>query len=124
MTSRARRLSAWAAILAMALQALWPLLAQAKPRSVTLVPVCTVGGVTHYFELKNGETPLEKRSASHHEHCAFCSLHDARVVALPSAPHPLVVAGDAAVAPFYFAAAQETPQRHPPARPRAPPSAA
>lgn len=38
------RIASWLAALAMALNALWPLIAQAKPRSVTLVPVCTVQG--------------------------------------------------------------------------------
>jgi hypothetical protein len=108
----------------MALQAVWPLIAQAKPRSVTLVPVCTVGGVTHYFEVKAGDTPLEKRSTSQHEHCAFCSFHDARAAALPNAPCPLLLAGDAAAAPSDFLPLQELPQRHPSARPRAPPPAA
>jgi len=124
MRARSRSFAAWAALLAIALQALWPLLAQAKPDSVTLVPVCTVGGVTHYFELKGGDTPLEKRSASQHEHCAFCCFHDARAAALPSAPATLFVPGDAAVAPPDFLAAQESSQRHPPARPRAPPPSA
>jgi hypothetical protein len=110
--------------MAMALHALWPLIAQAKPSSVTLLPVCTVGGVTHYFELKGGDTPLEKRSASQHDHCAFCSFHDGRAAALPSAPWLLVVTGDAAGAPSYFPPAQELPQRHPLARPRAPPPTA
>jgi len=50
----------------MALQALWPLIAQAKP--ATLVPVCTVGGVTHYVEVPTGGTPAD----SQHEHCSFC----------------------------------------------------
>jgi hypothetical protein len=61
-----RKLASWLAILAMALQALWPLLAQAKP--ATLVPVCTVGGVTHYVEVPGAPAPAD----SQHEHCSFC----------------------------------------------------
>jgi hypothetical protein len=61
-----KKLTSWLAILAMALQALWPLIAQAKP--ATLVPVCTVGGTTHYVEIPGGTTPVD----SQHEHCAFC----------------------------------------------------
>jgi hypothetical protein len=79
------RSAAWLAALAMALQALWPLIAQAKPRSSTLVPICTVDGVTHYFELRKGDTPLEKRTTAQHDHCAFCSLGG--VAVLPSVPH-------------------------------------
>jgi len=61
-----RKLAGWLAILAMALNALWPLIAQAKP--VNLVPVCTVGGVTHYVEVPGAPAPAD----SQHEHCAFC----------------------------------------------------
>jgi hypothetical protein len=71
---RARSFASWLAILAMALNALWPLLSQAKPRSVTLVPLCTVGGETHYLELPAGKSPLEQRSAAHGEHCSYCTL--------------------------------------------------
>jgi len=66
-----RRLGTWLAIVAIALQAAWPLLAAAKPRSVALVPLCTVDGVTHYLEVPTGKTPLD---SVHHEHCAFCFL--------------------------------------------------
>ena len=107
----------------MALQALWPLLAQAKPRSVTLVPICTVDGVTHYFELKNGDTPLDRQSASHHEHCAFCSFDNGRTAAaLPSAPVFSLpsFASDAPAERQVVSVA--LPHCHPPARPRAPPA--
>ena len=124
MNRPSHRWAAWVAAVAMALHALWPLIAQAKPGSAALVPVCTEGGVTHYFELKTADTPLEKRSASHHEHCAFCSFNDARDTALPNAPRLPVVPREAAVAPLYFPSAQQAPQRHPPARPRAPPAVA
>ena len=50
----------------MALQALWPLIAQARP--ATLVPVCTVGGVTHYVEVPVGGSPAD----AHDEHCSLC----------------------------------------------------
>jgi hypothetical protein len=86
MTHR-RRLAPWLALFAMALSTLWPLLAQAKPRSVTLVPLCTVGGETHYLELPAGKTPLEQKSSAQGEHCSYCALS-----ALPSAP--LVHASD------------------------------
>jgi Protein of unknown function (DUF2946) len=66
-----RKPGIWLAILAMALQATWPLLANAKPRSVALVPLCTVDGVTHYLELATGKTPLED-SLAHSEHCPLC----------------------------------------------------
>jgi hypothetical protein len=76
------RFVSWIAVLAMALNALWPLIAQAKPRSVTLVPVCTVQGVTHYIELPGGKSPLEQKSSAQHEHCSFCAFGGERA-ALP-----------------------------------------
>jgi hypothetical protein len=66
-----RKLGAWLGIVALALQVAWPLLAVAKPRSVVLVPLCTVDGTTHYLELPTGKAPLE-RSSAHREHCPAC----------------------------------------------------
>ena len=71
-----RKTASWLAILAMALNALWPLIAQAKPS--LLVPVCTVAGVTHYIEIPGGTTPVD----SQHEHCTFCFAG----AALPATP--------------------------------------
>ena len=106
----------------MALQALWPLLAQARPRSVTLVPICTVDGVTHYFELKNGDTPLDRQSASHHEHCAYCSFDNGRTVGLPTAPVFFLPSFTSDAPAERCIVPVALPLRHPPARPRAPPA--
>src|SRR3981081_2281638 len=80
---RPNRIAIWLAVLAMALNTLWPLLAQAKPRSVTLAPVCTVQGVTHYVELPGGHSPLEQKSSAQHEHCSYCSFGGERVALAP-----------------------------------------
>jgi hypothetical protein len=69
-----RRLGNWLAILAITLNAAWPLIASAKPKSVHLVPLCTVEGVTHYVEVPGGTTPLDQSANTHHDHCAFCFL--------------------------------------------------
>ena len=69
-----RRLGHWLAVLAITLNAAWPLLANARPKSVHLVPLCTVEGITHYVEVPGGTTPLDKSADSHHEHCSFCFL--------------------------------------------------
>jgi hypothetical protein len=71
-----RRSAAFAAAAAIALQTLWPLLAQARPADPTLqVPLCSVDGVTHSVEIKIGKTtPLDERTASHGEHCKLCVL--------------------------------------------------
>jgi hypothetical protein len=78
-------MAAWLAILAMSLNALWPLIAQAKPSAVTLVPVCTVGGETHYVEVETGKPGAD---AVHLEHCQLCPLG---VAALPSGSDGLVL---------------------------------
>ena len=113
---RARSVASWLAILAMALNALWPLLSQAKPRSVTLVPVCTVGGETHYLELPAGKTPLEQKTGTQGEHCSYCTLSalPAPLVFSSSEKHasarPVSVHADLAEAPAFLSG-----------RPRAPP---
>ena len=77
-----RKPVAWFAALAMVLQALWPLLAHARPAEAPiLVQLCTIDSVTHYIELKTGkQTPLEQRSASHGEHCKLCVFEGAKDV--------------------------------------------
>jgi Protein of unknown function (DUF2946) len=77
-----RRSAALAATAAIALQAFWPLLAQARPRDATLpVVLCSVDGATHGREIGIGKsTPLEERSASHGEHCKLCVFGDGKTV--------------------------------------------
>jgi len=87
-----RRLGHWLAIVAIALHAAWPLLANARPKSVHLVPLCTVDGVTHYTELPGGKSPLDESANTHREHCSFCFLGTVGVlpahVAAPVAASP------------------------------------
>jgi len=122
MTRGVRRLALFLATLAIGLQALWPLLAQAKPRSAIQVPVCTVEGVTHYIELPAGETPLEQRSSTNHEHCGFCTLTADRVAPAQSGS-VLVFSKSRAVRPAAFLAASVEHPSYFSARPRAPPFA-
>jgi hypothetical protein len=81
-----RRFSALAAVFAVSLQALWPLLSHARPKDFALLtPLCTVDGITHYLEIKTGKTtPLEQRSAQHGEHCKLCVFGDDKAVAVSS----------------------------------------
>ena len=89
---------AWLAALAIALHAFWPLIANAQPKSVALVPVCTVEGVTHYLEIPGGKSPLDESSSAHHEHCSFCFLGER--LALPGHSHvPPVESAAASAAP-------------------------
>ena len=118
------RIAALLAMFAMALSALWPLISQAKPRVPgAQVPVCTIEGITHYIELPATDTPVEKRSAAHHDHCKMCVFGAERLAALPAATAPLEPGtGREAVQPS-FQAAKSLSSFHPPAQPRAPPAA-
>jgi len=82
-------------MLAVLLNALWPLLAHAKPAGSLTVPVCTVGGETHYIEIERGDSPLDQRSKAQHDHCKLCVFGAERVTALPS--QQAVLALDAAI---------------------------
>ena len=119
------RTAALLAIFAVALQALWPLLAQAKPNVPgERVPVCTIEGITHYVELPAVDTPVEKRSAAHHEHCKMC-VFGAEKLAIAVSPGPQAAFAAAVVdAPRTAIAAQFSPSGFErPALPRAPPLA-
>jgi hypothetical protein len=114
MSAVKRPVAAWLAIVALALHALWPLIAQAKPRSVTLVPICTVAGETHYLQLETG-----KGDPPHEEHCQLCpmgsvALHAAAEVLLAAVNSSQEISGEEA------GSAEKRFISH--ARPRAPPS--
>jgi hypothetical protein len=116
-----RRFAALAAVCAIALQALWPLVAQAKPRAPgERVPICTIAGITHYLELPEVKTPLEQRSSSHSEHCQLCAFEPERGVLQAEAPVPSVVEELSQARPSQAAAEFDSPQQAP-AQPRAPP---
>ena len=118
------RTAALLAIFAVALQALWPLLAQAKPTVPgERVPVCTIEGITHYVELPAVDTPVEKRSAAHHEHCKMCLFGAEKLAVLPVASPlvALVTGRERAVDPISPVPASHSFPK--PALPRAPPIA-
>jgi hypothetical protein len=118
---RPNRIATWLAVLAMALNALWPLIAQAKPSSVILVPVCTVQGVTHYIELPGGHSPLEQKSSAQHEHCSYCSFGGERA-ALPPLLRSIISTTVAEAPPSHVDATELRSERSSNARPRAPPA--
>jgi hypothetical protein len=73
-----------AALLAVFLNALWPLIVHAKPANAPLlVPVCSVEGTTHYVEVERGDSPLDKRSSAQHDHCKLCFFGAERPAVLP-----------------------------------------
>lgn len=111
------------AIFAMALQALWPLISQAKPVAPgLLVPLCTIDGVTHYIDFAPGTSPLEKRSPAQHEHCQLCVFSGDRAVVLtPPSIRAIVIPVASTNAPERSAVASPESPSYPPAQPRAPP---
>jgi hypothetical protein len=120
---RGRRFAALAAMFAITLQALWPLLSHARPGGPSLlVPVCTVEGVTHYLEIKAGRTtPLEERSASHGEHCKLCVLGDGNAFAVFSLDLSAFLPAGHAIGETAKPAEPLREATHLPAQPRAPP---
>lgn len=84
-----RKLGTWLGVAAIALQVALPLLAGALPRSVALVPLCTVDGVTHYVEVPTGKGLPD---TVHGNHCALCCIGHA---AAPAAEAPALPAVDA-----------------------------
>jgi hypothetical protein len=124
MTGRNTRWTAWLAALAMALNALWPLLAQAKPHGAsTLVPVCTVDGTTHYIELPTGKAPLDEQSAKHQDHCAFCVFGSDRAAPPAQFQPPPPASADASSPPAAVQSQLTRNRSVSPGSPRAPPAA-
>jgi hypothetical protein len=64
-----KKLAVWLGVAAIALQTGLPLLAGSLPKSVALVPLCTVDGVTHYVEVPTGK---DLPDGVHRDHCPFC----------------------------------------------------
>jgi hypothetical protein len=118
------RLAALLAILAIAMQALWPLIAQAKPVVPgERVPVCTVEGITHYIELPAPDSAVERSSAAHHEHCKMCVFGAAKLAVLPVAAPLIKVAQDPQQPLDSLRAVSSPSPLHRPALARAPPAA-
>jgi hypothetical protein len=113
---------AWIAAFAMAMHALWPLLAHAKPpRAAHLVALCTVDGTTHYVELPADKPPAGEHSPA--QHCKLCTFGAERTFAPPPAAFVVLVAeaSPARLHPPVVADGFASLCR-PPAQPRAPPA--
>lgn len=126
MLSRRRTLPAWLAIIALSLHALWPLIAQARPKMPgMLIHICAMDGRSQFIELALEGSPLEKRSAAQHTHCKVCMFGADRVAVLPPiAVAVLSVPSEVCEAPLASSAALPPAwHSHPPAYPRAPPAA-
>jgi hypothetical protein len=114
------RIAAWLALAGMALNAFWPLLANAKP-SVPALPseICSATGLQHTTENSPGEAPGKGARPSH---CNLCPFNAERGAAISGAASVLVCSmpGSGQVHESF-----SEPQVHtaldPAARPRAPP---
>lgn len=114
------RTAAWLAFAGMALNAFWPLLANAKPHTPALPSeICSATGQKHSGESSPGEAPAKSAQPSH---CALCLFHAERGAALPCAKHvlfPPALAG--APRPAHDDALRPEAAYDPAAPPRAPP---
>jgi hypothetical protein len=79
-TRRLRRFAALVAAFGIALQALWPVIAQARPANSISVPLCSVDGARHEIELPLGNGQGDKGA----EHCKLCVLGTDKDLAAPA----------------------------------------
>jgi len=111
-----KRCAALAAAFAIALQALWPLIAQARPAERTLtVALCSAESAGHSIEIPLG------RGASGEEHCKMCVLGDGKDVAPVTSDFPLSFSIDFSNQGFETATASLQAAALRSAQPRAPP---
>ena len=115
------RIAAWLALAGIALNASWPLLANAKP-NVPALPseICTATGQKHAGESLPGETPGKGVQPSH---CSLCPFNAERGAAISSAA-PALLCPMPALGPVreLFSEPQLETALDPSAPPRAPPS--
>ncbi len=79
-----RTVTGWLAIVLMALNALWPLIANARPASAAaFTEVCTAGGMQR-IPVDGGGTRAPELTLS--QHCASCAFSGDRAAAPPTAP--------------------------------------
>jgi len=79
-----RRAAAWIALASMALNAAWPLLADAKPSApASPSEICTAAGLDH----APGDPPGRNVHASH---CSLCPFHAERGLAIAGLGQPLI----------------------------------
>jgi DUF2946 family protein len=115
-----RRAAAWIALASMALNAAWPLLADAKP-AVPASPseICTAAGLDRAPGGGPGDSPGKTVHASH---CSLCPFHAERGLAIAGLEQPLIPpAAPAAAVPSRESAPPPESALHPAAPARAPP---
>jgi hypothetical protein len=120
MNAHRSHIAAWLALAGIALNASWPLLANARPSAAALPSeICSATGLKHPAENLPGEAPGKSVRPSH---CNLCPFNAERGAAIPHAKHILLSSEPVAVlhAVHRDALPPET-ALDPAARPRAPP---
>jgi len=118
--SLTRTFAAWLAILAMGLNGLWPLLANAAPAEF-VAPICSMVGTT--MAVDAGGLPMQPAPAkSPAPHCPFCSTGSDHSPALPAAESIAFAPAVAAIQPLPAVTAQVSTCVVLAAHPRGPPS--
>jgi hypothetical protein len=101
----------------MALNAAWPLLANAKPADPA-AEICSATGTKHAA----GGAPATPEKGYHASHCNLCPFGAERGAAIAPAVQPLLASAPAAAPGFAPGSAPQTPvSLYPTAPPRAPP---
>jgi len=113
------RIAAWLALAGIALNASWPLLANARPNAPALPPeVCTAIGLKHPAE----NLPGAPGKGAQPSHCTLCPFNAERGPAISgAAPALLCPIPASAQVPEFFSEPQLEAALDPCAPPRAPP---
>ncbi len=118
-----RRITAWLAILGMALNALWPLLANAAPQQF-VGSICSVNGMRMAPAVDPGKPAQPVPAKSFAPHCPFCSGVSDHTPGLAPSAAPLIVVETDGFHPLFAATPVRVSFVHPSAHPRGPPSPA
>jgi hypothetical protein len=120
MNAHRSRIAAWLALAGIALNASWPLLANARPSAPALPSeVCTATGQKHGGESLPGETPGKGARPSH---CTLCPFNAERCAAISHVAPPGLPSAPAVARVFTRSEAlRPVTAFHPTAPPRAPP---
>ena len=116
-----RKFAAALAILAMVLNALWPLLAHAAPVQFS-APVCSTVGTTAAPAGAGGLPVLPAPAKSFAPHCPFCLGIGDHTPGLASASVPVIVVEQQGFHPLFAATPVRASFVHPSAQPRGPPA--
>lgn len=122
LTKTTRRIATWLAMAAVALNALWPLIANAKPGYADFAQeICSVVMRDDAGRYSPSDAPTAKHLA---KHCAFCSAGGNTNVIPAYTAVPAVIQTEAEESrPDFAASCTPAAPDHHPAQPRAPPSA-